>query len=71
MAELFTDEDVRGWLREEASYEGGVRALSRLMKVDAGHISRVMRGQKEPGPAILDWFGLRAVTMYVEALPEE
>lgn len=61
---ISTADDVRKALREECDYEGGIRAFSRLAAVTAGHISRVLRGEKEPGPKLLDWFGLRAVTLY-------
>lgn len=67
MRELLTDEDVRKMLAEEVDYEGGVRAFARLAKIDAGHISRVMRGEKVPGPRILAWFGLRPVVRYQQS----
>jgi hypothetical protein len=66
MAELMTADDVRELLSEECEYEGGIRAFARLSKISPGHISRVLRGQKEPGDKVLAWFGLQAVTRYCD-----
>lgn len=66
MPELFTVDEVQDWLREECTCCGGVRAFSRESGISAGHVSRVIRGEKEPGPKVLGWFGLRAVTRYTD-----
>ena len=66
MSELFTAQEVREWVRDECKTFGGIRAWARETGISPGHVSRVLRSQKEPGPKILDHFGLRAVTMYAD-----
>ena len=43
---------------------GGVRALARDWGVSPSYISQVSRGQRRPGPAILDRLGIVAVAGY-------
>ena len=43
---------------------GGVRALARDWGVSAAWISQVSRGQRRPGPAILDRLGIAKVVGY-------
>lgn len=64
VSELLTSHDVRKMLADECDYEGGIRAFARLAKISPGHISRVVRGEKEPGEKVLDWFGLEVVVRY-------
>ena len=54
-----TADDVRALIREEAEYEGGVRALARLWEVSAPYVSDLIHGRRAPGPAILARLGLR------------
>ena len=42
----------------------GVRALARDWGVSPSYISQVARGQRRPGPAILDRLGIVAVAGY-------
>lgn len=62
--ELFTIEEVRSLLKEECEYHGGINAFGRLSKISGGHVSRVLRGEKEPGPKILKRLRFKAVTRY-------
>ena len=60
---------VRAMLREEARYEGSVRALARAWKLDASNLHKIMRGKAAPSAAILARLGLRrkvVVAYYAE-----
>jgi hypothetical protein len=46
-------------LRLEVDRAGGVRPLSRKWGLDAGHISRLLKKEKMPGPVVLARLGLR------------
>lgn len=61
---LLSDEYVRAWLRKECKRAGGIRAFGRLSKISAGHISRVLRGEKQPGEKVLGWLGLEVAHAY-------
>ena len=54
-----TAAEVSALIREEAEYEGGVRALARLWEVSAPYVSDLIHGRRAPGPAILARLGLR------------
>ena len=41
-----------------------LREYSNLIGISPSHLSRFLNGEREPGPAILDKLGLRAVTYY-------
>ncbi len=51
-------------LHREAKKAGSQKALANRMGVDPTYLSRVMREQKEAGPAILDPLGLERVVVY-------
>lgn len=55
---------MRKWLKVECDRAGGIRAFARRAQISPGHISRVLRGEKQPGPFLLGWVGLEAVTTY-------
>jgi hypothetical protein len=47
------------YLRLEVDRAGGVNALGRKWGICSGHISRVLRKQKVPGPLVLARLGMR------------
>lgn len=46
-------------LRLEVDRAGGMRALARKWDITTGHISRLLRKEKRPGPIMLARLGLR------------
>lgn len=46
-------------LRLEVDRAGGMRALARKWDITTGHISRLLRKEKMPGPVVLRRLGLR------------
>ena len=53
-------------IHELCNQHGSLRALARVVGVDAGYLSRLYHGQKtEPGSALLRRLGLRKVVTYV------
>lgn len=51
-------------LKRQCLAHGSMRRLAAHVGVSAAHMSRVIRGEKEPGPKILDWFSLEPVVTY-------
>mgnify|MGYP001571901368 CR=1 FL=1 len=51
-------------LRLEVERAGGIRPLSRKWGLCAGHISRLLRKEKIPGPVVLARLGLRERVEY-------
>lgn len=47
------------YLRLEVDRAGGLNALGRKWGICSGHLSRVLRKQKIPGPVVLARLGLR------------
>lgn len=66
----YTAADVRSKLRETMKLlDISQNALADRVGVTKGHMSRVLRGEKEPGPIIAQWLGLSIVTRYVSGFP--
>ena len=42
---------LRDWINK---YEISITDLSKVLKVDKGHISKCMRGKKRPSPQLMD-----------------
>lgn len=61
---MYSADDFRQLLRDECADVGSIRQFGRIHKLTAGHVSRVIRGEKEPGPKLLKVFGLEAVVAY-------
>lgn len=60
-----TPTDFRAWLSEEVRRNhSSIRAAARAWNVSHGYLSDVLRGEKEPGEAILREVGWRRVTTY-------
>lgn len=51
-------------LSHEVDRAGGIRPLSRRWGIDCGHISRVLRKERQPGPIILKRLGMRERVEY-------
>ena len=65
-AELIAD------LRAACDEAGGVRAYARKVKRSATYVSRVLRGEQEPGPHILrevGWERVESVVTYRRVKP--
>jgi hypothetical protein len=65
--EIFSRADVMTELRNQIDEAGGLRAWSRENGVNAGYVSHVLRGEREPGKALLKPLGFRAETIYLSA----
>jgi hypothetical protein len=52
-------------IRRRARLAGSLRALAREWDICPGHLSRVTRKQKNPGPDVLKHLGLRELVTYV------
>jgi hypothetical protein len=63
-----TLDGLLAYLQLEVDRAGGVRPLSRRWSLDAGHISRVLRKEKRPGPLVLARLGLRERIEYEAAV---
>ncbi len=68
MSELLDAKDVRALL---AIYVGGLQQLgisqngaAKRMGVSNSHLSRVLRGEKQPGEKVLSWLGLKEAMRY-------
>ena len=59
-----TPDQLRHELTMRAETIGGQNRLARAMQVTNGHLSRVIRGEKMPGPKVLRYLGLREVVTY-------
>jgi hypothetical protein len=52
-------------IHELVTVHGSLRALSKVLEVDAGYLSRLYHGKKTgPGPKLLRKLGLREVVTY-------
>jgi hypothetical protein len=51
-------------IREAADAQGGIRALGRAWGVDYSYLSRIISGERVPGPEVLDAIGVVSVTTY-------
>jgi hypothetical protein len=52
-------------IRREVQRAGSLRGLAREWDISAGHLSRVLRKEKSPGPDVLVHLGLREEVVYV------
>lgn len=52
-------------IRRSVVAAGSLRKLAADWHVSPGHLSRVLRKEKAPGPDVLNHLGLRAETIYV------
>lgn len=58
---------LRGRIQELAKRHGTLRAVARVLEIDAGYLSRLQDGLKtEPSEAVLRKLGLRRVVTYVD-----
>jgi hypothetical protein len=59
-----TLDGLLAYLRLEVDRAGGLNALGRKWGICSGHLSRVLRKQKIPGPVVLARLGLRERVEY-------
>lgn len=53
-----TDAEIRSRLSRRASEAGSQRKLAEVIGVSPVYLGDVIRGRRDPGPAILEWLGL-------------
>lgn len=53
---------VRSLVRSNCEKAGSMRAFARKLDVSVAYISDVLNGHRDPGPSILEHFGLEKVT---------
>jgi hypothetical protein len=63
--DIFPIGALRALLKASCANAGGLRAWGRLHGITAAYISRVIRGEKLPGPKLLDALNLMPSTVYV------
>lgn len=63
--DIFPIGGLRALLKANCANAGGMRAWGRLHGITAAYISRVIRGEKMPGPKLLDALNLEPSTVYV------
>jgi transcriptional regulator with XRE-family HTH domain len=51
-------------LLEKRITKSSLRAVARELDVSAGYLSHLMKGEREPGPKILDALGIEKVVTY-------
>lgn len=54
-------------LKADAERLGSQKALAEAIGIGAPYLSDVLRGNREPGPSILKFYGLREETVFVPA----
>jgi hypothetical protein len=59
-----TLDGLLAFLRLEVDRAGGINALGRKWGLCSGHISRILRKEKIPGPVVLARLGLRERVEY-------
>lgn len=52
-------------IRKEVGRAGGIRALSREWEINPSYLSDVLRGRRDPGPAMTRHFGLKVKRVFV------
>jgi hypothetical protein len=63
--DIFPIGAMRNLLRATCANAGGLRAWGRLHGISAAYISRVIRGQMNPGEKLLNALNLEPSTVYV------
>jgi len=63
--DIFAIGAMRALLKASCTNAGGMRAWGRLHGITAAYVSRVIRGEKLPGPKLLDALNLEPSTVYV------
>ena len=68
--DIYTSADVAKMVRDLSDRLGGVGKAAKAIIVNHSYLCNVMDGSSEPGPAILDYFGLRKESkgIFVSAL---
>ena len=63
--DIFSIGALRNLLKAHCANAGGMRAWGRLHGITAAYISRVIKGDKLPGPKLLNALNLEPSTVYV------
>ena len=61
---MLTEEDVREIILEKIEQIGSQRAFAKEASISAAYVNDYVHFRRHPGPGILEFVGLRAVTMY-------
>jgi transcriptional regulator with XRE-family HTH domain len=56
---------VLGLLRNDVERLGSQKALAEAIGIGAPYLSDVLKGNRDPGPSILKFYGLREESVYV------
>jgi len=59
-----TPDSVRAVIRRACLTAGSQKAWAKLHHVNEAFLSQVLRGEREPSPAILDPLGMERVVIY-------
>lgn len=59
-----TPDSVRALIRRACREAGSQKAFCKQHRLNETFLSAVLRGEREPSPAILDVFGLERITEY-------
>lgn len=63
VARSITRADVVARIKR-AQGDRSLRALAREWEIDVAHLSRILSGENEPGPRVLERIGLRSAVFY-------
>lgn len=69
MPEIFTEKDVRDWLRREVDEAGGIAAWARPRDFSPQYVSGVIGGARPLSPRILGELGFVRVVHYIPKEP--
>ncbi len=58
-------DQVRERLRKDIERLGSQKALAEAIGIGAPYLSDVLKGNRDPGPSILKFYGLREESVYV------
>lgn len=65
--ETFNKTDVLTMLRGHISYEKSQKDLAVEMGVSQAYVSDLLKGNRDPGPKVLAFLGLRKIVVYKRA----
>ncbi len=64
MAEKLTRDDIVDLILKLVAKEGSQSAAARRIGISATHLGDILDGSKDPGPVVLEFFGLEREVLY-------